>query len=40
VVVGALQVDGGDAEVRVSELALDDVERDPFAGHLDSMSMA
>jgi hypothetical protein len=31
-VVDALQVDGGDAEVGVAELALDDVERDAFAG--------
>jgi hypothetical protein len=30
-VVDALQVDGGDAEVGVAELALDDVERDAFA---------
>src|SRR5829696_7896085 len=34
-VVDALEVDGGDAEVAVSELALDDDERDAFAGHLD-----
>ena len=39
VVVDALEIDAGDAEVGVSELALDHVERDPFAGHLDGMSV-
>src|SRR3954449_11767089 len=37
--VDALQVDGGDAEVAVSELALDDDERDAFAGHLDGVGV-
>ncbi len=32
--------DGGHPEVRVAELALDDVERDPFAGHLDGVRVA
>ena len=39
VVVDALEIDAGDAEVGVSELALDHVERDPFAGHLYGMSV-
>ena len=39
-VVDALKVDGGDAEVGVPELALDDVQRDAFTSHLDSMRMA
>src|SRR5512132_4070115 len=39
-VVDALQVDGRDAKVRVTELALDDVERHAFACHLDRMGMA
>jgi hypothetical protein len=34
-VVDALQIDRGDAEVAVSELPLDDDQRDAFAGHLD-----
>jgi hypothetical protein len=36
-VVDALQVDRRDAEVGVSELSLDDVERDAFARHLDGV---
>ena len=39
-VVDALQVDRGDAEVAVAELALDDDERDAFAGHLDGVGVA
>ncbi len=39
-VVDALQVDGGDAEVAVSELALDDDQRDAFACHLDGVGVA
>jgi hypothetical protein len=35
-----LQVDGGDAEVAVSELALDNHQRDAFACHLDSVGVA
>ena len=38
--VDALQVDGCDAEVCVTELALDDRERDAFAGHLDGVGVA
>ena len=38
--VDALEVDAGDAKVRVPELALDDVERHAFAGHLDRMRVA
>ena len=34
-VVDALEVDRGDAEVGVAELALDDVQGHAFAGHLD-----
>jgi hypothetical protein len=37
--VDALQVDAGDAEVGVPELALDDDERDAFVRHLDRVSM-
>ena len=33
------QIDGGDAEVAVSELALDDDQRDAFAGHLDGVGV-
>jgi hypothetical protein len=39
-VVDALGVDGGDAEVVVTELALDDDQRDAFAGHLDRVGVA
>ena len=39
-VVDALQVDGRDAEVGVAELALDDVERNALAGHLDGVRVA
>jgi hypothetical protein len=39
-VVDALEVDRGDAEVCVAELALDHVERDPFAGHLDGVRVS
>src|SRR4051794_41830073 len=35
--IDALQVDRGDAEVRVTELALDDVERHTLSRHLDGM---
>ena len=35
--VDALEVDARDAEVGVSELALDDDERDSFVRHLDSV---
>lgn len=38
--VDALQVDGGDAEVAVAELALDDDQRHAFAGHLDRVGVA
>jgi hypothetical protein len=38
--VDALQVDRGDAEVGVSELALDDDQRDALAGHLDGVGVA
>src|SRR4051812_23164725 len=34
-VVDALQIDRGDPDVAVPKLALDDDERDAFAGHLD-----
>jgi hypothetical protein len=37
--VDSLEVDRGDPEVRVSELPLDDRQRDPFVGHLDRVSM-
>jgi len=36
-VIDALRVDRRDAEVRVSELPLDDVQWDAFAGHLDGV---
>jgi hypothetical protein len=39
-VVDALQVDGGDAEVAVAELALDDDQRDTLARHLDGVGVA
>ena len=39
-VVDALQVHGRDTEVGVAELALNDVERYPLAGHLDGMGVA
>ena len=35
-----MEIDGGNAEVRVSELALDHVERDPFACHLDGVGVS
>jgi hypothetical protein len=38
--VDALQVDAGDAEVAVSELALDDDQWHAFARHLDSVGVA
>jgi hypothetical protein len=34
-----LQIDGGDAEVAVSELALDDDQRHAFASHLDRVGV-
>ena len=37
--VDALQVDAGDAEVAVSELALDDNQRHALAGHLDGVGV-
>ena len=40
VVVDALQIDGGDAEVAVSELTLDDHEGNPFVGELDGVRVA
>jgi hypothetical protein len=33
--IDALQIDRGDPEVGMAELALDDDERDAFVGHLD-----
>jgi hypothetical protein len=39
-VVDALEVDGGDAEVAVAELALDDDQRHTFARHLDCVRVA
>src|SRR5215204_3891005 len=39
-VVNALEVDRGDAEVGVAELALDDDQRHALAGHLDGVGMA
>jgi hypothetical protein len=36
-VVDALQVDGGDAELAVAELALNDDQRHAFASHFDGM---
>ncbi len=38
--VDALEVDAGGAEVGVSELALDDVERHAFARELDGVGVA
>ena len=38
--VDALQIDGSDAEVAVAELALDDDQRNAFAGHLDGVGVA
>jgi hypothetical protein len=38
-VVDALQVDRGDAEVAVAQLALDDDQRDALARHLDGMGV-
>jgi hypothetical protein len=35
--VDALQIDRGDAEVGVPELALDDEQRHAFPGHLDGV---
>src|ERR671925_1321961 len=37
--VDALEVDTGDAEVAVPELALDDDQRHAFAGHLDGVGV-
>ena len=37
--VNALEVDAGDAQVRVPELALDDDERDSFVRHLDGVGV-
>jgi len=37
--VDALQVDAGNAEVAVAELALDDVEWDAFAGHFNGVGV-
>src|SRR5215212_8730553 len=39
-VVDALQIDRGDAEVGVAELALDDDQRHALAGHLDGVRVA
>src|SRR3954465_10758444 len=39
-VVDALEVDGGNAEVAVAELALDDDQRHAFARHLDAVGVA
>ena len=39
-VVDPLEVDGGDAEVGVAELALNDVERDAFVCHLNRVRVA
>src|SRR4051812_20352266 len=39
-VVDALEVDRGDAEVGVAELALDDDQRHAFAGHFDGVRVA
>ena len=39
-VIDALQVDRGDTEVGVAELALDDVECDAFVCHLDRVRVA
>ena len=37
--IDSLEVDAGDAEVGVSELALDDDERDTFVRHRDRVSV-
>jgi hypothetical protein len=37
--IDALEVDGGDAEVAVSELALDDDQRYAFSGHFDGVGV-
>jgi hypothetical protein len=37
--VDALEVDGGDPEVRMSQLPLDNVQRDAFARHFDRVSV-
>src|SRR5215218_11291946 len=39
-VVDALEIDRGDPEVGVAELALDDDQRHAFAGHLDGVRVA
>lgn len=39
-VVDPLQVDGRDAEVRVTELPLNDVERHALTGHLDGVRVS
>jgi hypothetical protein len=39
-VVDALQVDRSDPEVGVSQLALDDNQRNPLPSHLDRMGMS
>ncbi len=38
--VDALEIDAGDAEVGVPELALDNDERDAFIGHFDRVCVA
>ena len=38
--IDALEVDGGDAEVAVAELLLDDDQWNAFAGHRDGMGVA
>ena len=38
--IDALQIDAGDAQVGMAELALDDDERDAFVRHLDRVRMA
>ena len=39
-VVDALEIDRGDAEIAVSELALDDDQRDAVVSHLDGVSVS
>jgi hypothetical protein len=39
-VVNAAQVGGGDHEIGMPELALDDQQRDTLAGHLDGLSVS
>ena len=39
-VVDAVEIDRGHTEVRVTELALDDVHRDAFPGHLDRVRVS